>query len=117
MRANTHLMRNPVWKTRACVLTRICPIIDRMHVSTHMINTLVQNSGACVLTRVTHRITDGVLADAVAGVDMSLRAYQHAFQPPVIAVHARSECVRANTPLLPLEPNPFTSTLLYLLST
>ena len=110
-------MRNPVWKTRACVLTRICPIIDRIRVSTHMINTLVRNTGACVLTRVTRRRTDEVLTDAVAGVNMSLRAYQHAFQPPVIAVHARSECVHANTPLLPQEPNPFTPTLLYLLST
>jgi hypothetical protein len=88
-----------------------------MRVSTHMINTLVRNSGACVLTRVTRRITDGVLVDAVAGVDISLRAYQHAFQPPVITVHARRECLRANTPLLPLEPKPFTPTLLYLLST
>jgi hypothetical protein len=111
-----HLMRNPVWKTRACVLTRICPIIDRMRVSTHMINTLVQNANACVQTRVTRRIPDGVLADAVAGVDLSRHAYQHALQPPVIAVHARSECVRENTPLLPLEPNPFAPTLLYFLS-
>jgi hypothetical protein len=110
-------MRNLVWKTRACVLTRICPILDCMRVNTHMITTLVQNTGGCVLTRVTRPITDGVLADAVAGVYMSLRAYQHAFQPPVNAVRARCECVRANTPLLPLEPNTFTPTFLYLLST
>ena len=88
-----------------------------MRVSTHMINTLFQKTGACVLTRVTRRLTNGVMADAVAGVDMSLRAYEHAFEPPVIAVHARSECVRANTPLLSLEPNSFIPTLLYLLST
>ena len=107
-------MRNPVWKTRACVLPRICPILDRMRVSTPMITTLVQNTGGCVLTRVTRPITDGVLADAVAGVYMSLRAYQHAFQPPVNAVR---ECVRANPPLLPLGPNTFTPTFLYLPST
>jgi len=88
-----------------------------MRVSTHMINTLVRKTGACVLTRVTRHRTNGVMADAVVGVDMSLHAYEHAFEPPVIAVHARSECVRANMPLLSLEPNPFTPTLLYLLST
>ena len=80
-------------------------------------NTSGPKIGACVLTRVARRLTDEVAADTLAGVDMSLCAYEHTYEPTVIAAHARSECVRTTTRLLSLGTNPFTPTLLYLLST
>ena len=70
-----------------------------------------------MLTQVTCRLTDGVTADAMAGVDMSLRVYEHAYEPTVITVHARNECLRAITHILSLEPDPFPPTLLHLPST
>ena len=68
-----------------------------------------------MLTQVTRRLTDGVTADAMAGVDMSLRVYEHAYEPTVITVHARNECLRANTHILSLEPFFFLIQILFLL--